>query len=502
MKRVSKRAAHYLRDELFKRERIIVLALNAQGKIRSINRSTPDWSLPGINRGSELPESLSSLFDTAHGSEEPVVFHYVEINGHVVDIHVLQDEKSADIVLHDVTEAHSMEQTLQQRAHDNSLLTDQQTALNAELSDLNQELFLRRRQAENASAAKSQFIASMSHEFRSPIASIMGYADLLQAELPDSDNPQALQRASWHLLTLVENLLEQAREGDDAIPLNLSRFGLDRLLDDIQALFQIQAKAKGLGFKTELSPRGIEIELDELRLRQLLINLISNALRYTEHGEINVRLEHRDGTLRIWVQDTGQGIDPMDMERIFEPFTHVGGGNTSGIGLGLTITRQLVKRMNGKLAVKSEPGIGSEFQLTIPCIQSTNSRDELPLLTGDVLWVDDDPDILGLYEVLLSDWGLNVYTASSSRQAKEIMADHHCPVVVSDMHLPDENGLELIKHFLSSRPDIEGIIISGSGIVELTPEAKLSGIHTFLQKPIDPVTLRTELVQAFQRGSA
>jgi CheY-like chemotaxis protein len=308
-----------------------------------------------------------------------------------------------------------------------------------------------------------------------------------------------LQRASWHLLTLVENLLEQAREGDDNIPLNPSRFGLDRLLDDIQALFQIQAKAKGLGFNTELSPRGIEIELDELRLRQLLINLISNALRYTEHGEINVRLEHRDGTLRIWVQDTGHGIDPMDMERIFEPFTHVGGGNTSGIGLGLTITRQLVKRMSGKLAVKSEPGVGSEFHLTIPCIQSTNSRDDSPLLTGDVLWVDDDPDILGLYEVLLSDWGLKVYTASSSGQAKEIMANHHCPVVVTDMHLPDEDGLELMKHLLSSRPDIEGIIISGSGIVELTPEAKLSGIHTFLQKPIDPVTLRTELVHAFQR---
>jgi signal transduction histidine kinase/ActR/RegA family two-component response regulator len=499
MRRIRQRAAHYLRDELFKHERITVLALNAQRKIVSINRSTSDWRLTGLYRGSDLPESLNSLLDSAHTVDGPAVFRYVEFDGYIVDIHVLGDEKSAEIVLHDVTEAHAKEQTLQQRAHENSLLSDQQVALNAELADLNQELLLRRRQAEKASEAKSRFIASMSHEFRSPIASIMGYADLLEAELPESDNPQALQRASWHLLTLVENLLEQAREGEKNVPLNPTRFSLDRLVNDIKALFQMQADAKSLGFSVEFSPVGIEIELDELRLRQILINLVSNALRYTTQGQVDIRLLHRDETLFIRVRDTGRGIAAEDMEKIFEPFTHVGDGGASGTGLGLTITRQLVKRMGGKLEIDSKPGVGSEFRVNIPCLQVSGGHTTVPVMTGKVLWVDDDQDILGLYRVLLEDWGLQVYTASSVDQAKEMMKRHSCPVVVTDMHLTDGDGLELMRHFWAKQPEVEGIIISGSGIVELAPETMTSGIRAFLQKPIDHNVLGTELAAAFAK---
>ena len=229
MKRVSQRAAHYIRDELLKREHFIVIAMDSSQKIVSVNRSTPEWNLPGLMRGSVLPDALASLLSAAGDATEPMVFPYVEMDGFFVDIHIVGDAESADIVIRDVSEAHETEQTLQQRAHENSLLSEQREALNSELADLNQELFQRRRQAEKASAAKSRFIASMSHEFRSPIASIMGYADLLQTELPDSDNPKALQRASWHLLTLVENLLEQAREGEEHISLNPSRFSLDGL---------------------------------------------------------------------------------------------------------------------------------------------------------------------------------------------------------------------------------------------------------------------------------
>ena len=147
MKRVSQRAAHYIRDELLKRERFIVIALDARQKILSVNRSTPDWKLPGLIRGSVLPDTLSSLLSAAAESDDPVVFPYVELERYFVDIHVLGNEASADLVIHDVTEAHEKEQTLQQRAHENSLLSEQRAALNSELAELNQELFLRRRQS-------------------------------------------------------------------------------------------------------------------------------------------------------------------------------------------------------------------------------------------------------------------------------------------------------------------------------------------------------------------
>jgi signal transduction histidine kinase/ActR/RegA family two-component response regulator len=498
MRRISKRASQYLRDELLNRQRFIALEVNAQRKIVSVNRSTPEWKLPGLNRGSELPESLSSLVEAAFGADEPSVFHYVEVGDFIVDVHVIADATPANVVLHDVTKAHAIEQALQQKAHDNSLLSDQLKALNQELSELNQELVLRRRQAEKASNAKSRFIASMSHEFRSPIASIMGYADRLHTDFPDSEHPAALQRASWHLLTLVENLLEQARDGDDTVQLNPTRFSLGNLAKDIRALFLVQAGMKELDFAVNLSPGDMDVELDELRLRQILINLVSNALRYTQKGRVNVRLHHGDDTLLIEVEDTGLGIAEEDLETIFEPFTHVGGGNTTGTGLGLTITRQLVKRMDGKLKVASEPGVGSKFTVSIPCKQVSDSEDQLPPLQGSVLWVDDDQDILSLYEVLLTEWGLQVHTAGSLSQARTMMQRHACPVVVSDMHLTDGNGLDLLRCFKDEHPKLQAIVISGSGVSALGPGSSVGGVRAFLQKPIDPDLLYRELAAAFK----
>ena len=479
----------------------MVLALDARQKILSVNQSTADWKVPGLIRGSLLPDTLRSLLSMTDQSGGPIVFPYVELEGNVFDIHVLGDEKSADLVLHDVTQAHKKERNLQQRAHENSLLSEQRAVLNSKLEELNEELLLRRRQAEKASTAKSRFIASMSHEFRSPIASIMGYANLLRDELPDSENPQALQRASWHLLTLVENLLEQAREGDMSVKLNPTRFSLDRLVDDIDALFQTQAAAKGIDFEVKSSPAGIEVECDELRLRQVVINLVSNALRYTQQGQVSIHFKHRDEKLFVRVRDTGRGIAPEDIERIFEPFTRVGEGNTSGAGLGLTITRQLVNRMGGKLKVESKPGVGSDFRIGIMCPMVSDEKMNTAKLSGNLLWVDDDQDILSLYQLVLESWGLNVFTASSVAQAKDIVKLHDFPVVVTDMHLTDGNGLELFNYLQTVRPGIAGIVISGSGVVDLPGEITGDGIRAFLQKPIDADKLYTEIAAAFSGGS-
>lgn len=502
MKRVSHRAAHYIRDELLKRERFIVIAVDARQQIVSINRSAPDWNPPGLFRGSTLPDTLSSLLDTASGAAKPTVFPYVELSGFFVDVHVLADADSADLVIHDVTQIHENEQVLQQRNHEISLLSEQRAALNSELANLNQELVQRRRQAEEASMAKSRFIASMSHEFRSPISSIMGYADLMRTEFPDSDNPKALQRASWHLLTLVENLLEQAREGDENVKLNQGRFNLDRLVSDIEALFRKQSEARGLAFEVQALPGGIDLECDELRLRQILINLVSNAIRYTQKGQVSVHFRHSDNNLDIRVRDTGMGIADGDLDKIFRPFTQVGQGNTSGAGLGLTITRQLVKRMGGQLEVESTPGIGSEFRVTIPCPRIQVGHDKLPQLSGTVLWVDDDPDILALYQVVLENWGLRVLGASSVAQAKDMIRRQDCRLVITDLHLTDGNGLELFRSLRAGRPGIAGIIISGSGIVDTEAEISASGIRAFLQKPLDATSLYAEIAPIFAGDSS
>lgn len=203
----------------------------------------------------------------------------------------------------------------------------------------------------------------------------------------------------------------------------------------------------------------------------------------------------------IRVRDTGQGIAADDLERIFEPFTRVGGGNTSGTGLGLTITRQLVKRMGRQLEVESKPGVGSEFRVGVACPRIQDEHHKMTPLSGTVLWVDDDQDILSLYQLVLENWGLRVLTVSSVSQAKEMIKHHDFLVVITDMHLTDGDGLELFRYLRAKRPGILGIIISGSGLVDIPTDISASGILKFLQKPIEAEVLYTELAAALNGGS-
>jgi two-component system response regulator PilR (NtrC family) len=157
--------------------------------------------------------------------------------------------------------------------------------------------------------------------------------------------------------------------------------------------------------------------------------------------------------------------------------------------------------MEGELEVDSTPGVGSEFRVSIPCPRVCDTGDEIASLSGEVLWVDDDQYILSLYQVLLEDWGLKVHTASSVAQAKEIMKHHDCPVVVADLHLGDGDGLELLTDLWAQRPEIEGIIITGSDVAEKAAEAIEKGVRAFLQKPIDLEVLRNEIAAAYAGAS-
>lgn len=501
MSKISERTENYLHEEIIGLERILVLTLDSQHKILNVHSSKPDWQIPDLQNGKILPEALVAVLDAAGRSDEVVVFPYVGLGQQVFNVHVVCEGPHTEVILHDVTEAHDQERVLQQHGHEISLLSDQQAILNTELAQLNKELSLSKKKAEKASEAKSQFIATMSHEFRSPITSIMGYTKLLRSELPDSANPQAVQRASWYLLMLVENLLEQSRDGDESHELNPTQVSLTRLMRDIGELFQTQADAKGVGLSVDLNSDEVEVEIDELRLRQILINLLSNALRYTTAGQVSLTAGHREGLLSISVCDSGIGIASDDLERIFEPFTHVGENAALGAGLGLTITRQLIERMNGQLEVESTVGVGSEFRLMIPCQGIEKVSHDNAVLSGDVLWVDDDQDILSLYQVYLEDWGLTVHTASTVAQAKEAMQRCFCPVVISDLYLTDGNGFELMQNLFEKWPAIEGIIISGAGNAGLALESKENGIRAFLNKPVDLEALRDQISTSFSRAS-
>jgi signal transduction histidine kinase/purine-cytosine permease-like protein len=227
--------------------------------------------------------------------------------------------------------------------------------------------------AESANVAKSRYIVGVSHEIRAPLNAIFGYAQLMERNpaLPAhrQDAVRVIRRSSEHLSTLVDGLLDIAKIEAGRLQLNRDRIAIGELLEQVVDMFRIQAKAKGIEFRYEpaasLPPY---VHGDEKRLRQILINLLSNAIKYTHDGHAAFRVRHRGQVSEFEIGDTGIGIEPSDLLRIFEPFERgsmAGALSVPGTGLGLTITKLLTEIMGGEIAVESAPGQGSAFRIRL-----------------------------------------------------------------------------------------------------------------------------------------
>ncbi len=227
--------------------------------------------------------------------------------------------------------------------------------------------------AEAANQAKTRYVAGMTHELRTPLNSIMGYAQIMLKDEPQDGARRrpltTIQRSGEHLIGLIDGLLDLARIEAGRLCLDASPLPLHDFLDEVVRMVQPQAEAKGLDFRLETRGRvPAWVQADARRLRQILLNLCSNAVRFTEHGHITLRLDARREVLRFEVVDTGIGIAPQDMERIFLPFERGSGGRRSsepGTGLGLTITHLLSELMGGELTVHSVMGQGSTFSVRL-----------------------------------------------------------------------------------------------------------------------------------------
>lgn len=239
-----------------------------------------------------------------------------------------------------------------------------------------EELQEARRVAEQASQAKSQFLAVMSHELRTPLSGVIGFTDLLETGVLGPTNEKqrdALARiraGSWHLASIIEEILSFSRIEAGKEEVHYAETDLGEVGREVVGMLQTQADSKGLSLTLEEAESGLVCETDRLKVRQILLNLTGNALKFTKSGSVVVRLERRDSAwIDLQVRDTGPGIRPEDQERIFEAFTQVDGSHSrsgTGTGLGLAISRDLTRLLGGELSVQSSPGEGSRFTLQLP----------------------------------------------------------------------------------------------------------------------------------------
>jgi signal transduction histidine kinase len=231
--------------------------------------------------------------------------------------------------------------------------------------------------AEGASLAKSEFMAAMSHELRTPLGAIIGYSDLLETEVvgPLSERQKEHMRrvkvGAWHLLGIIEEILTFSRLDAGREPMHEERVDPAQVAADAVAMVEPQAQQKGLVLRVELPDAPVEITTDRRKLRQILVNLLGNAVKFTDAGEVELRVWSEEGVLFLRVSDTGPGIPPEYLERIFEPFTQVDSSHTrvqGGTGLGLPVSRRLARLLGGELEVASTPGEGSRFTVSHPIL--------------------------------------------------------------------------------------------------------------------------------------
>lgn len=375
--------------------------------------------------------------------------------------------------------------------------------------------------AEQANAAKSMFLANMSHELRTPMTGVLGMLDLLDAS-PLNDKQQrwvtAMRRSAGGLMTLLDDILDLSKIEAGRLSLSEEPLVLDRLVGDVLGLFEGRASQKGLAL-TVRRGSGVPdaILADPMRLRQVLMNLVGNAIKFTDSGFIEIRLDVLAGRhggpdrIAIAVADTGVGIASQDLAQIFDPFTQARGpmsGQPGGTGLGLAISHRLTTAMGGELSVDSLPGVGSVFTVYLPCrpvsppVTTTGPviGDDATALTGDrfsgrrVLVAEDNPVNRELMGEALHRMGFAVTVVEDGAAAVDISARQPFDVIIMDMQMPRMDGVAATRAIRARGDTVPIMALSADAMVENRPRYFDAGLDAFVAKPVNWVELRTTLI--------
>ena len=365
------------------------------------------------------------------------------------------------------------------------------------------ELIRAKEKAEESDRLKTAFLQNMSHEIRTPLNGILGFADLLAYENISADQTRTyahyILSSGNRLLKLINNILDISRIESGSFSLQTNPFMVNNLIKEAWQLFKLQADKNKIRFTYHLSLEDKEsiIVSDETRVNQIIVNLLSNAFKFTPTGSIDFGYKVQEKTLLFWVKDTGKGIAPEHQKRIFERFYQADmsiSRDYEGAGLGLSISKGLVELLGGKMWLESQVGAGTTFYFTLPY----NGTKKMPIHTSKsktsimqknsrpvILVVEDDETSFLYLKTVLTLEKLEVLHASSGSEAIEMCRLHpEISLVLMDIKLPEMNGLEAVRKIREFRPDLPVVAQTAHAFSSDRQEALNAGCNDFITKPI------------------